>query len=224
MKIDKAIAGRTLMVVVLVVALVAVDQWVKVWIKTHMTLHESITVFSWFKIAFIENSGMAWGLKLGSKWVLSIIRIVLIVWIAMYTVRLVREREKWGYLVCMALIIAGAMGNIIDGMFYGLIFTESTPWTVAEMVPWGTGYAGFMMGKVVDMLYFPLIVTQWPQWVPLIGGGDFVFFSPIFNIADSSISIGVVVLLLFYRRTLMQRKGMKNEERSCEPNSEQSLL
>lgn len=213
MKIDKAIAGRAIMVVVLVVALIAVDQWAKVWIKTHMTLHESINVTSWFKIAFIENSGMAWGLKLGSKLVLSLIRVVLIVWIALYTIRLVRDKEKWGYLVCMALIIAGAMGNIIDGMFYGLIFTESTPWQVAEIVPWGTGYAGFMMGKVVDMLYFPLIVTQWPQWVPLIGGNDFVFFSPIFNIADSSISVGVVVLLLFYRQTLMTRKlKIKDEE------------
>lgn len=203
MKIDRAIAGRALLTVALVVALIVVDQWVKVWIKTHMTLHECINVLSWFKIAFIENSGMAWGLNLGSKLVLSIIRVVLIVWIAIYTVRLVRAREKWGYLVCMALITAGAMGNIIDGMFYGLIFTESTPWSVAEMVPWGTGYADFMMGKVVDMLYFPLIVTQWPQWIPMVGGNDFVFFSPIFNIADSSISVGVVVLLLFYRRTLM---------------------
>ena len=196
--------------VLLVVAILAIDQLIKIWVKTSMTLHESIRVFDWFYISFIENNGMAYGMQLGSKLVLSLFRVVAIGLLAYYIWQQVRKQARRGYIVCLAMILAGAIGNLIDCMFYGLVFNASSPHYVSYFVEFGTGYAPFLMGKVVDMFYFPLIVTTWPEWVPYWGGQEFIFFSPVFNFADSCISVGVVLLLLFYRTEISQL-GQKQE-------------
>lgn len=167
-----------------------------------MSLGESIEITSWFKIYFIENNGMAFGLEVIGKLFLSIFRIIAIGFIAYYLVRLVKRDIPKGYVVCVALIWAGAFGNIIDSVFYGAIFSESYPGHVASFVPVGDGYAGWLHGKVVDMLYFPLIEGTFPEWLPKWGGEDFIFFSPVFNIADSAITVGMIILLLFYRKVL----------------------
>jgi signal peptidase II len=186
----------------LVVAILAVDQVIKIWVKTNMSLHEVIPVFDWFKIVFIENNGMAYGMEIGSKIALSLFRIVAICWLTWYIIRQVRQDAKTGYIVCMVMVLAGAAGNLIDCMFYGLIFNGASESYVSYFVPFGQGYAPFLMGKVVDMFYFPLIVTHYPSWVPVWGGQEFIFFSPVFNFADASISVGVALLLLFYREEL----------------------
>lgn len=184
---------RGRMAVLIVMAILLIDQAIKIWVKTNMTLHESIHIADWFKICFIENNGMAYGMELGSKVVLSLFRLILIGAIGYYTYLQVRKKARTGYIVCLAMVIAGALGNIFDCMFYGLMFSASSDFYTSYIVPFGTGYAPFLMGKVVDMFYFPLIVTTWPQWVPFVGGGQFVFFSPIFNFADASISVGFVL-------------------------------
>lgn len=186
----------------LVAAILVVDQLIKIWVKTHMTLHESIRVTDWFYLSFIENNGMAYGMQLGSKLVLSLFRVVAIGLLAYYLVQQVRKRARTGYQICLAMVLAGALGNLIDCMFYGLIFNASSPHYISYFVEFGSGYAPFLMGKVVDMFYFPLIVTTWPEWVPFVGGGEFIFFSPVFNFADACISVGVVLLLLFYREEI----------------------
>ncbi len=202
MGVQGNIAKRGWLAVAIVLAVLVIDQIIKIWVKTHMMLHEQIEVLSWFKIVFIENNGMAYGMEIGSKLVLSIFRIVAIGFLGWYITQQVRKQARWGYIVCLAMVMAGAAGNIFDSMFYGLIFNASSEFYTSYFVPFGTGYAPFLMGKVVDMFYFPLIVTTWPDWVPFVGGNPYVFFSPIFNFADSSISVGVVLLLLFYRKEI----------------------
>ena len=198
------IAKRGWLAVGIVLAVLVIDQVIKIWVKTHMMLHEQIEVLSWFKIVFIENNGMAYGMEIGSKLVLSIFRIVAIGFLGWYIAQQVKKQARWGYIICLAMILAGAAGNIFDSMFYGLIFNASSEFYTSYFVPFGTGYAPFLMGKVVDMFYFPLIVTTWPDWIPYVGGNPYVFFSPIFNFADSSISVGVVLLLLFYRKEISE--------------------
>jgi signal peptidase II len=161
-----------------------------------------IDITSLFKINFVENSGMAFGMTFFNKLVLSIFRIVAISVIGVYLVKVVKKGMRLGYVICMSMVFAGAMGNMIDCMFYGLIFNASSAEYVSYFVPFGEGYAPFLMGKVVDMFYFPLIETSWPTWMPFVGGEEFVFFSPVFNFADASISVGVVLLLLFFRKEL----------------------
>lgn len=204
MSYPKRKLSRGNVAVLLLVFILVADQVSKILVKTNMTIHESIDIFSWFKILFIENNGMAYGMEIGSKLLLSLMRVLLIGVLSVYLVRVIREKARWGYIVCLVMVVAGAIGNMIDGMFYGLIFDESTPYTVSQFVPLGSGYSTFMMGKVVDMLYFPIINTTWPDWVPMVGGEGFIFFSPIFNIADSSISVGVVALLIWYRKELAE--------------------
>jgi signal peptidase II len=189
---------------IIVVAILLIDQLIKLWVKTNMCLHESIHVFDWFYISFIENNGMAYGMQIGSKLLLSLFRIVAIVFLVYYICQQVRRNARTGYIVCLSLVLAGAAGNLIDCMFYGLIFDASGPHHVSMLVDMGTGYAPFLMGKVVDMFYFPLIVTTWPEWVPFWGGEDFIFFSPVFNFADAAISCSVVWLLLFYRKEISE--------------------
>lgn len=190
------------MAVLVILAILLIDQVIKIWVKTSMTLHESIHVTDWFYITFIENNGMAFGMQLGSKIVLSLFRVAAIALLGYYIWHLVRQHAKTGYIICLSMVLAGAAGNLIDCMFYGLVFNASSPFYLSYFVPFGTGYAPFLMGKVVDMFYFPLFETDWPSWVPIVGGDHFVFFSPVFNFADSCISVSVVWLLLFYRQEI----------------------
>lgn len=217
--------SRGKMAVVLLISIILIDQVSKIIVKTNMSLHECIDIFSWFKIVFIENNGMAYGMEIGSKLLLSALRVLLIAVLAHYLVIQVKENAKWGYITCLVMILAGAIGNMIDGMFYGLMFSASTTYTVAELVEFGHGYSSFMTGKVVDMLHFPLIDTQLPEWLPIWGGDDYVFFSPVFNFADSCISVGVVALLIWFRDelsdlTLDKILGRKTDnERDSEDNN-----
>lgn len=199
--------------VLVILAILIIDQVSKIWIKTNMELYESIEIASWFQIKFVENNGMAFGWEVGGKLFLSLFRIFAIIGIAYYVQKLVKQKYQTGFVVCMALIWAGAFGNIIDSIFYGEIFSESMPsllnadgevvipGQVASFVSIGEGYSSWLHGKVVDMLYFPLIKGEFPDWFPFWGGEDFIFFSPIFNIADSAITVGIFTLLLFYRKT-----------------------
>ena len=189
---------------IIVVAILLIDQVIKIWVKTHMALHENIHIADWFYIAFIENNGMAYGMQFGSKLLLSLFRIFAI-GVLIYYLRLqVLRNARLGYIVCLSLILAGAAGNLLDCMFYGLVFDASTPYSVSGLVAFGEGYAPFLMGKVVDMFYFPLIVTTYPAWFPFHAGEEFIFFSPVFNFADAAISVGVVLLLLFYRKEISE--------------------
>ena len=208
---------RGRMAVLLVIAILLIDQIIKIWVKTSMSLGESIRITDWFYINFIENNGMAYGMQIGSKLALSLFRVVAIIVLGCYIWRLARKPGvRWGYIVFLSMVLAGAAGNLIDCMFYGLCFNASSFHVVSHYVGFGNGYAPFLMGKVVDMFYFPLIETTYPDWFPFWGGERFVFFSPVFNFADSCISVGVVVLLLFYRKEISEitfkAEGEKKEE------------
>ncbi|MCR8918682.1 lipoprotein signal peptidase [Bacteroides gallinaceum] len=188
----------------IVAAVLVIDQLIKIAVKTNMFLHEHIRITDWFYIYFTENNGMAFGLEIFAKIFLTLFRIVAVILITWYLARIVRQSEKVknGYIVCLSLILAGAVGNIIDCVFYGEVFSASTHTQIASWVPVGQGYADWLHGKVVDMFYFPIIDTYWPDWMPFVGGEHFIFFSPIFNFADASISCGIIALLLFYSRYL----------------------
>lgn len=194
--------SRGVIVSVIITALLVIDQMIKAVVKLNMCLGEEIRITDWFLIKFIENNGMAWGMELGSKVFLSLFRIVAVIGIAWYLNKLVRAKAPYGYISIVSVIWAGAVGNIFDSVFYGQIFTESTFFSVATLTSFGDGYAPILMGKVVDMFYFPIIETNLPEWLPLWGGEHFVFFSPIFNFADACISVGVLILLIFYRDEL----------------------
>ena len=167
-----------------------------------MALYDSIEIAKWFKIYFVENNGMAFGIEAIGKIFLSIFRIIAVVFIGIYLTKIIKKNYKTGFIVCISMVLAGAFGNIIDSVFYGEIFSASYPGHVANLVPIGKGYSSWLHGKVVDMLYFPLIETTLPNWVPIWGGTEILFFRFIFNLADASISVGVALLLLFYRKTL----------------------
>lgn len=185
------------------VAVILLDQLLKVWVKTHFFLGESVQVLPFFELRFIQNNGMAFGLEFGSKLFLTLFRIVVVGLLLWYILRLVkRGGVKCGYLVTLTLIAAGAAGNIFDCVFYGEIFTDPMPPQTASIVPWGHGYGTLFHGLVVDMLYFPLFSFDWPQWMPFVGGKTFSFFDPVFNLADAAISVGVILLILFYSKYL----------------------
>jgi signal peptidase II len=201
-------------VFLIILLIIIADQTIKIWIKTHYPTGEVVRVFgwSWFRLHFIENPGMAWGWKFGGDWgkmALTLFRLAAVIFGTWYLARIVKHKYSKGFIICAALIYAGALGNLIDSMFYGLIFSHSDYYTVATFFPKGGGYAGFLHGQVVDMLYFPIIHSNFPSWLPFIGGSEFEFFSPIFNIADASISVGVITLLLFQKRFL--KKHHKEE-------------
>lgn len=182
--------------------IILADQIIKVAVKTHMYLHQSIHITDWFQILFTENNGMAFGAEFLNKYFLTSFRIVAVSVLIYIIIRNIRRGVSWGLLLCLVLITAGAAGNIVDCLFYGLIFNNPPAPIVAEFVPWGTGYESLMMGRVVDMFYFPLVEFDWPSWIPIIGDKHFIFFSPIFNLADACISCGIIALLLFYRKVL----------------------
>ena len=175
----------------------------------------------WFRIYFIENEGMAWGWKFGGEWgkmTLTLFRLIAVVFGVFYIRNILKKNYSRGFLICVALIFAGALGNLIDSMFYGLIFEDSERVAVSKLFP-PHGYAGFLHGRVVDMLYFPLIEDKLlPKWVPLWGGERFTFFSPIFNIADASISVGVLAILLFQKR-FFHKKPEQTSHPTVETNS-----
>lgn len=198
----KIVTNGRLAALLVVVALV-IDQVIKIWVKTHMYRGQSIRITDWFYIYFTENNGMAFGMEIVGKLFLTSFRLIAAILIIYYMVKLLRKGlAQRGFIVCLSLILAGALGNIIDCLFYGLIFSESTLSSIAHFVPMGEGYESLMYGRVVDMFYFPIIDTYWPTWMPLVGGSHFIFFSPIFNFADACISCGVIALLLFYSNNL----------------------
>lgn len=182
------------------------DQIIKVYVKTHFYMGESVKVIgNWFQLCFIENEGMAFGMKIMDapigKVILTLFRLVAVIIGFWWIKQLIKRGFSKGLLICASLILAGAAGNLIDSMIYGMIFTESD-YQIAHLVPFGKGYGSFLHGRVVDMFYFPIIDTIWPKWIPYFGGKRFTFFDPIFNLADASISIGVIVLLIFQKKLL----------------------
>jgi signal peptidase II len=202
-----------------------VDQALKIWIKTTFPFGDTgVTHLSWFKLHFIENKGMAWGWEFGGglgKMLLTLFRLAAVIFGTWYLGRIVKQNYSKGFIICAALIYAGALGNLLDSMFYGLIFEDSSYSYVAKMFP-GEGYAGFLHGRVVDMLYFPIITkAHYPSWFPFIGNKEFEFFSPIFNIADASISTGVIALLLFQKR-FFKKHHPQEQHSTIETSSEVS--
>lgn len=207
---------RITIISIFAVLLVLADQISKIWVKTNMTIGESINVFGdWFQILFVENPGMAFGMAFGGdigKYLLTGVRLVLFVIMLLWIRKLSKKEETpMGVLIGLTAIMIGALGNIIDCMFYGEIFSQSTATQVSEFVPLGTGYGSFMLGRVVDMLYFPIIDVVLPDWFPFNAGERFIFFRPIFNIADSCISVGAVYLLIFHWKFIS--KEMANERK-----------
>lgn len=194
--------GRCRFVWFSVLLAIVIDQLIKIAVKTSMPLGGGFSVFGdWFQIRFIENNGMAFGMELFSKLFLTGFRVVAVAFLVYILIKLIKDRTyPTGFVFAVAMILAGAAGNIIDCLFYGEIFSSSYG-QVAHLVPWGEGYASFMQGRVVDMFYFPLFT--WPQWMPLIGGD--IFFGPVFNFADACISCSVVAILIFYRKFLLTK-------------------
>ena len=182
--------------------LIIVDQFLKLWIKTNMFLGQEHKIFDWFIIHFTENNGMALGLELGGdigKLALTIFRIIVVVWGLIYVYRLSKKKMPSGALVSLGLVLGGAIGNIIDSVFYGYIFNDSYN-KISEFFPTSGGYSSFLKGKVVDMFYFPIINTHLPEWLPIFANKHFIFFRPVFNIADAGISVGMFMLIIFYRK------------------------
>lgn len=183
-------------------AAIVIDQAIKVWVKTSMYMHEMIEITPWFKILFTENRGMAFGMELMDKLFLTSFRIVAVAFLIYIIGKQIKQGIDYLFLICLSLILAGATGNIIDCLFYGMVFNNPPAPIVAEFVPWGTGYDTMFYGRVVDMFYFPLVEWNWPDWLPFCGGEHFIFFSPIFNFADACISCGVIIVALFCRKQL----------------------
>jgi len=199
-------------ILLIVFAVLLVDQVSKIYIKTHFYLGEHINVLgNWFELYFIENEGMAFGMKILDndlgKLILTLFRLCAVIFGFFWMKKMLTQGYKKGLLICGALILAGAAGNLIDCLFYGLIFSETQfPYEVAHFTAFGEGYGSLFHGKVVDMLYFPLIDTMWPDWVPYFGGKPLRFFEPIFNVADMAISTGILTILVFQKKLLAQQK------------------
>lgn len=191
------------LVTALMVVLLIIDQIIKLYIKTHFCLGESVRVTDWFFIEFVENNGMAWGMTFIGKFWLSLLRLFAICFLLCYLYRIIKSgKHRLLYVILVSLVTTGAIGNMIDSMFYGLVFTASSPYYVSYQVPFGDGYAPFLMGKVVDMFRFPFFSYTWPEWMPFVGGQHGVFFDPVFNFADACVSVGIISLLLFCRKEL----------------------
>lgn len=206
---------------IIIAVVIIIDQFTKIYVKTHFYLGEQVDVTSWFKIQFIENNGMAFGMELGSKLILTWLRIIFSALFIYYLVK-IRKRTDLpkGFVTCVALITAGAIGNVIDCIAYGQIFSQSTTSSIAQFMPSEGGYAPLFNGKVVDMLYFPLAEWDWPQWMPWIGGEHFEFFRPVFNVADACLTTSIIAILIFYHKRLTADK--KEKEKTNEANKEQA--
>ena len=189
----------------IVIIVIVADQASKIWVKTHFYIGEDVEITPWFHLHFVQNNGMAFGMDFLNKYILTVMRLGLFGFLVWYIRRLCqRATVPVGYMVCIALIAAGAFGNIIDCVFYGEIFSNPYPPETAGFVSWGNGYGGILQGLVVDMLYFPLFSFTWPDWIPVVGGNVFSFFDPVFNIADVAISTGMIAIVIFYFK-LMER-------------------
>jgi signal peptidase II len=195
--------------VLFILIILFADQFLKIWVKTHMVIGQEIHLFdNWGLIHFIENNGMAFGMEMGGKpgkFILSIFRIVAIFGIGWFLKSLIDKKANSGLILAVSAIMAGAIGNIIDSAFYGMIFSESFN-HIAVLFPPGGGYSSFLHGRVVDMFYFPIINTHWPTWSPFRPGESFVFFRPVFNLADSAITCGVIAIILFQKRMFRELK------------------
>lgn len=195
--------SKAWLAVCIIFIVIVVDQFIKIWVKTNMYWGEDIEIFSWFHIRFVQNNGMAFGMELGSKLFLTLFRLVAVGALCWIICKLCRNKVyPKGFIACVALITAGAAGNIFDCVFYGEIFSNPYPPQIATFVAWGNGYAPLFHGLVVDMFYFPLFSFQWPEWMPLVAGKTFSFFDPVFNFADSAITVGMAILVIFYSRFL----------------------
>lgn len=183
--------------ITIILTILLLDQIVKIWIKTHFAIGDEIKITNFFYLHFIENEGMAFGMSFFDKKYLTLFRIAASIGIAYYIYKSIKNNSEQLFIISLSLIFAGAIGNIIDSLFYGQIFTESTLFSNATWTPWGQGYAPIFYGKVVDMLYFPLISGTYWSWIPIVGGTSFTFFAPVFNIADASITIGVILILVY---------------------------
>ncbi len=229
-------------VALIIIAIILVDQVLKIWIKTSYRPNEyhEVLGIDWFRLHFIENPGMAWGWKFGNetgKMILTLFRLAAVIFGTWYLGRLVKQQYTRGFIICAALIYAGALGNLIDSMFYGMIFDRGLHFdpSVGGNVTYdgiaafsSNGYSSFLHGSVVDMLYFPLLEDRtFPSWFPFVGGDRFTFFSPIFNIADASISAGVITLLLFQKRFFkkqQQQQVQLNGETGTEISDKTQVL
>lgn len=207
---------------IIIFLVLLIDQTSKVWIKTHMAINDEFSVIGdWFMIHFLENNGMAWGMSFGGdygKLFLSLFRLIAISGIGYYLYTLIKDKKNPLLIASISLILAGAMGNIIDSLFYGIIFEASGSFHIAQAFPADGGYASLFHGKVVDMLHFPLFSGFYPDWFPLIGGNYFEFFQPVFNVADSSITIGVALLIIFQKRFFGEDE--KKDEKEDDPIEE----
>ncbi|MGI8950362.1 MAG: lipoprotein signal peptidase [Chitinophagaceae bacterium] len=208
----------------LIFLILLADQSLKIYIKTHYYIGEENSVIgNWFKLHFVENEGMAWGWKFGGDWgkiILTLFRLVAVIFGTFYLRSIIQKNYHSGFIICASLIYAGAMGNLIDSMFYGLIFNDSSPYmqNVATLFPPNGGYANFLHGRVVDMLYFPVITdAHYPSWVPFVGGDDFEFFRPVFNLSDASISIGVIAILIWQKNFFPKKE--ENHTTTVETNA-----
>jgi signal peptidase II len=199
----------------IILLIVLADQALKIYIKTHFYINDQHNVIGeWFKLLFVENEGMAYGWSFGGnagKMILTLFRLGAVIFGVFYLNSIIKKKYHQGFIICAALIFAGALGNLIDSMFYGMIFEESVYGSsaIAKIFP-NQGYAGFMHGKVVDMLYFPIIESHFPEWLPIWGGEDFIFFRPIFNLADAAISTGVITILVFQKKFFKHIDAEKN--------------